>query len=65
MKKPSLLALSFGLIPFVGMCFSVPLWDRVRPMVLGLPFNIFWLIAWIGLSSLCVWAAYRAEAARA
>lgn len=64
MRKPSLRALLFGLIPFVGMCFSVPLWDRVRPLVLGLPFNLFWLIVWIGLSSLCVWAAYRIEALR-
>jgi hypothetical protein len=64
MRKPSLRALFFGLIPFVGMCFSVPLWDRVRPLVLGLPFNLFWLIVWIGLSSLCVWAAYRIEAPR-
>jgi hypothetical protein len=46
------------------MCFSVPLWDRVDPMVLGLPFNLFWLISWIVLSTLCMWAAYRVQAAR-
>jgi hypothetical protein len=46
------------------MCFSVPLWDRIDPMILGLPFNLFWLIAWIVLSSLCMWAAYRVDAAR-
>jgi len=34
-------------------------------MVLGLPFNFFWLIAWILLSSACMGAAYRVEAARA
>jgi Protein of unknown function (DUF3311) len=64
MKKPSLAALSLALIPFVAMCFSVPLWDRIYPMLLGLPFNLFWLISWIVLSSLCMWAAYRLEAAR-
>jgi hypothetical protein len=64
MRKPSLAAVLFGLIPFLGMCFSVPLWDRVRPWVLGLPFNLFWLIGWIVLTSLCMWAAYRVEAAR-
>lgn len=63
-KKPSLLAVLLGLIPFVGMCFSVTLWDRVDPMILGVPFNLAWLIAWILLSSLCMWAAYRVEAAR-
>lgn len=53
-----------GLIPFVAMCLSVSLWDRIYPMVLGLPFNLAWLIAWIGLSSVCMLAAYRVEAAR-
>jgi hypothetical protein len=46
------------------MCFSVPLWDRIDPMMLGLPFNLFWLICWIMLSPLCMWIAYRIEAAR-
>jgi len=46
------------------MCFSVPLWDRVEPMVFGIPFNLFWLIAWIPLSSACLWGAYRLETAR-
>jgi len=64
MRKPSIGALLLALIPFAAMCFSVPLWDRLDPMILGLPFNLAWLIAWIGVSSLCLWGAYRAEAAR-
>ena len=63
-KKPSRGALLFGLIPFAAMCFSVPLWDRVEPIVLGLPFNLFWLISWIVLSTLCLWGAYRVEKMR-
>jgi hypothetical protein len=63
-KRPSWGALLLGLIPFAAMCFSVPLWDRVDPLVLGIPFNLFWLLAWIGLTSLCMWAAYRLEARR-
>ena len=43
------------------MCFSVALWDRVEPMILGVPFNLAWLIGWTALSSLCLWAAYRAD----
>ncbi len=61
MKKPTLAAVLFALIPFAGMCFSVPLWDRVEPMVLGLPFNLFWLVAWIALTPVCMWGAYQAE----
>ena len=64
MKKPSLWSLLVGLIPFIGVCFSVPLWDRVHPMVFGLPFNLFWLISWILLTPLFMWGAYRIEAPR-
>ena len=64
MKKPSATAIVLALIPFVAMCFSVPLWDRVQPMVLGLPFNMVWLTAWIVLSSLCMWCIYWIESAR-
>jgi hypothetical protein len=33
-------------------------------MLLGLPFNMIWLITWIVLSSLCMWGVYRIESAR-
>ncbi|HEY6969209.1 MAG TPA: DUF3311 domain-containing protein [Candidatus Angelobacter sp.] len=60
-KRPSLGAVLLGLIPFVGICFLVPFWDRIYPMVLGLPFNMFWLVLWIVISPLCMWGAYRLE----
>ena len=63
-KTPSLGALLFALIPFVAMCFSVALWDRIYPMILGIPFNFAWLLCWIILTSVCIWAAYRIESAR-
>jgi hypothetical protein len=59
MKMPSARALA--LVPFVSMCFSVGLWDRVEPLVLSLPFNLFWLILWILLTPCCMWLAYRVE----
>jgi hypothetical protein len=64
MQRPSAGALVLGFIPFLGMCFSVPLWDRVYPMIFGLPFNLFWLIAWIVLSSGCMVAANKVEERR-
>jgi len=65
MKRPSLGAILFGLVPFAAVCFSVTLWDRVYPIVLGLPFNFFWLILWLLLTPLCMWGAYRLEERRA
>ena len=64
MKPPPLASLLFGLIPFVAICFTVPLWDRVHPMVLGLPFNLFWLTAWTALTPVSMWFAYRIEKQR-
>jgi hypothetical protein len=60
-KRPSLGALLLGLIPFAAMCFSVGWWDRIDPRILGLPFNLMWLLCWIVLSSFCIWLAYRLE----
>lgn len=63
-RKPSLLAVMIGCVPFIGMCFSVPLWDRVTPMIFGLPFNFFWLVAWIVITSGCLAVANRIEERR-
>lgn len=60
-KRPSGKAVLIGLVPFVAMCFSVPLWDRIYPRILGLPFNLFWLSLWIVLSSACMELARRLE----
>ncbi len=58
-RRHSLATLALALIPFATMCFSVPLWDRIDPRVLGLPFNLFWLGAWEVLSVACLALAYR------
>lgn len=63
MRKPSVGSLLVGLIPFIAICFTVSLWDRIDPMVLGLPFNMFWLILWIIITPpIMWWGAYRLEA---
>jgi hypothetical protein len=61
MIRPSISALALAAIPFAAMCFSVALWDRVQPMILGLPFNLFWLTLWIVLTPCCMWGVYRLE----
>ena len=57
-------ALLLGLIPFLAICFSVALWDRIEPTVFGLPFNLFWLILWTLITPLLMWGAYRFEVPR-
>jgi hypothetical protein len=63
-RRPSWGAILLGLAPFVATCFSVSLWDRIDPIVLGLPFNFFWLILWILITPLFLWGAYRLESPR-
>jgi len=63
-KKPRVSSLLLGAIPFVATCFTVSAWDRIDPMVLGVPFNVFWLSLWLVLTPLCLWGAYRLESAR-
>ena len=53
-----------ALIRFAGMCFSVGLWDRVSPRVLGLPFNMFWMLVWIVLTPAIMSAVYWIEKRR-
>jgi hypothetical protein len=54
-------ALGLAAIPYSAMCFSVALWDRVQPMILGLPFNLFWLTLWIVLTPCCMWGVHLLE----
>ncbi len=46
------------------MCFTVVLWDQVHPFVLGLPFNIFWIMLWILITPIIMSFACRSERAR-
>lgn len=58
MNRNRVLSALFAFLPFLAICFSVPLWDRVYPLVFGLPFNIAWLVACIPLTSLCLLGIY-------
>jgi Protein of unknown function (DUF3311) len=59
MNRNNVFSFLLASLPFLAICFAVPLWDGVYPLVLGLPFNMFWLIAWMPLTSLCLWVVYR------
>lgn len=46
-------------LPFVGMLFFLPLANRVEPYILGLPFLLFWIVAWMVLSSIILTVIYQ------
>jgi hypothetical protein len=63
-KRPSLVSIVLALIPIGALCFSVPLWDRITPRVFGLPFNIFWIVAWLALTPAVMAIVYQIEKKR-
>ncbi len=61
MGKGTKLALILGSIPFITLVFALPLVNRIEPVILGLPFLLFWIISWVILTPLILFLAYRLE----
>lgn len=54
-------ALALGAIPFITLVFALPLVNRVEPVILGLPFLLFWILGWVLLTPFILLAAYLVE----
>jgi len=61
MKKGTKYALILGAIPFVTLVFALPLVNRIKPVILGLPFILFWILCWVLLTPLILFIAYILE----
>ena len=61
MQKGTKLALLLGSIPFVTLIFALPLVNRIKPIILGLPFLLFWILSWVILTPFILLAAYLCE----
>ncbi|HKT06552.1 MAG TPA: DUF3311 domain-containing protein [Gemmatimonadaceae bacterium] len=53
-----------ALVPAIGMLGGVPFANRVTPYVFGLPFLLFWVTAWVVLTSAIMWLIYALDRAR-
>ena len=53
-----------AVVPAIGMLGGVPFANRVTPYVLGLPFLLFWVTAWVVLTSVILWIIYVLDRAR-
>ena len=42
---------ALGLVPALGLLLAPVAANRVRPLVLGLPFLLFWILVWVILTS--------------
>lgn len=61
MHKGTKLALLCGAIPFLTLVFALPLVNRLEPMVLGLPFILFWIFSWVLLTPFILMLAFKLE----
>jgi len=55
------LPLLIGAVPFLMLVFALPFVNRVEPVILGLPFVLFWIVAWVALTPLLLFLADRIE----
>lgn len=52
-------------LPTIGLLAGVPFANRVEPYVLGLPFLLFWIVAWVVATSAIMWLIWALDHARA
>jgi hypothetical protein len=48
-------------IPIAALSIAVPFVNRLEPRILGLPFLLFWIIAWVFMTPAFVWSIGRLE----
>jgi hypothetical protein len=61
MPKGTRCALLLASIPFVALVFLLPFVNRIEPIILGLPFLLFWIVTWVFLTPFLLLIAYRLE----
>lgn len=61
MQKGTRYALLLGALPFLTLVFALPLVNRIHPIILGLPFILFWILAWVVLTPFILFLAYQVE----
>ncbi len=42
---------ALAVLPAIGLVAGIPFANRVEPYVLGLPFLLFWIVAWVVATS--------------
>jgi hypothetical protein len=61
MRRGTIYALLLGAVPFITLVFALPLVNRIYPIILGLPFILFWILSWVILTPFILFLAYRVE----
>jgi hypothetical protein len=54
----SRLSLAVAFVPALALVAGLPFVNRLEPVVLGLPFLLFWILGWVLATPLFLAAAY-------
>ncbi|KPV42724.1 DUF3311 domain-containing protein [Alicyclobacillus ferrooxydans] len=52
------------IIMLIGNILAVPFVNSIHPLVLGMPFFLFWLLIWMIITPLLTWWIYAMDQAR-
>ncbi len=48
-------------VPALALTLGLAFANRLEPRILGLPFVLAWIVAWVALTPLFLWVVYRSE----
>ncbi len=60
----NLIRVILTLFPFLWIAGMIPFVNRVKPIVFGLPFLAFWLVAGIPVTFICLSILYKIDSKR-
>ncbi|HVY14449.1 MAG TPA: DUF3311 domain-containing protein [Rhodopila sp.] len=52
-----------AILPFIGILGGVPLFNRVDPLILGMPLLLAWVVLWIVLTAAIMGIIYLCDPA--
>lgn len=52
---------ALGLVPFLGMLGGLPFANKQGGFVLGMPFNLFWIVLWVILTGVVMAIVYAID----
>jgi hypothetical protein len=50
-----------AILPFIGILLGVPFFNRVEPLVLGMPLVLAWIVLWVVLTAFIMALIYRLD----
>ena len=63
-RRLALLPVAIALVPVLALSAGIPFANRLEPHILGLPFLLAWIVAWIVLTPVFMAVVHRLDRPR-